>query len=238
MTLPGGSEKRDLVEDVLDEILSFNFRSLRTLRDILIRPGAVAARFVAGDRDTYTPPMRVWFGALTWMFLLSIIWGGWGQVLIDDAGQLERLLQESGRDPAAFRDAVSSFSALLYVPIEALLMLPGVFALRQMRREHSLIAAVQCYFIPVTAMTISSTLMLIAASAGSFPVIWGAPVNLLVFFFVASRVLGREFADNRGGTIGKSLLLTLVVFALGVLARLITFTASMFLALQTVPGAL
>lgn len=49
-------------EDVLDEVLSFNYRSLR---DIFLRPGSIARVFLDGDRARYTPTMRVWFGVLT-----------------------------------------------------------------------------------------------------------------------------------------------------------------------------
>lgn len=87
--------KTRVLEDVLDEVLSFNYRSLRTLRDIFLRPGTVALAFLDGDRTRYTPPMRVWFGVLTWMFLLSMVWGGWGEIIWRISG-----------DGAAFGDAV------------------------------------------------------------------------------------------------------------------------------------
>jgi|GEM_PF-3363906 len=231
-------EQRRVLEDVLDEVLSFNYRSLRTLRDIFLRPGTVARTFLSGDRDTYTPTMRVWFGVLTWMFVLSMIWGGWGEIIwraSSDGAAFGDALHEGRRDVGAVRDAISTMAALIYVPIEALLIPPGLLVLRAMRNSVNRLHATQCYFIPITATAVSSTLVLLASTIWPGILQWGMVLNMSVFVLVAVPVVRTGFASAWPGAIGKSLVLALVVLALSMIARISTLLISIFWALGQVP---
>jgi len=231
-------EKRRVLEDVLDEVLSFNYRSLRTLRDIFLRPATVCRVFLAGDRNSYTPTMRVWFGVLTWMFVLSMIWGGWGEIVwraSGDGAAFGDALREGRRDIEAVRAAISTMAALLYVPIEALLMLPGVFALTAMRKGVGFLKATQCYFVPVTASAVSSTIVLMLSVVWPGILQWGLAINMAVFILIAAPVIRAGFADGWPGTIGKTSLLALIVLALSMGARLTTLLISIFWALAQVP---
>jgi Protein of unknown function (DUF3667) len=236
----GDRKEERVLEDVLDEVLSFNFRSLRTLRDIFLRPADIARAFLAGDRNTYTPTMRVWFGVLTWMFVLSMVWGGWGEVIwraSADGAAFGEALREGRRDIDAVRDAISTMAALLYVPIEALLILPGILVLRAMRNTVSRMQATQCYFIPVTASAVSSTLILVASTYWSGILQWGMALDMAVFMLVAAAVIRTGFADGWLATIAKTVILTIVVFVLSIIARFATLLISIFWALDQVPPA-
>lgn len=236
--MPDGAKEERVLEDVLDELLSFNYRSLRTLRDIFLRPAAMTRAFIAGDRASYTPTMRVWFGVLTWMFLLSIVWGGWGEVMArasTGAHGLDALIEHSGRDPQIMRETISSAAALLYVPLEALFVLPGAMAVRAMRRELSFVQAAQCYFIPVTASTVGSTIVLTLSAFWAGILLVAAPVNLAIFCLVTFRMVGAGLATSRTGQLAKTLILTVLVFALAGLARFITLSASIVWALTQAP---
>ena len=234
-------EKQDRVlEDILDEVLSFNYRSLRTLRDIFLKPGEVAQAFATGDRERYTPTMRVWFGVITWMFLLSIVWGGWGDViwrLSDSAAPFFNFIRDTGRNEDAVRDAISTMGAILYVPFAALFVIPGAFVLARLNRSLTLVQSIQCYFIPVTAWSVSTMIML---TLGSF---W-QPANDLAFIpnftiymLTGVPVLKAAFAKTWRGAVVKTLLMLLTVFLLTFLARFCTFAASIVYALVTVPGS-
>ena len=230
--------KTRVLEDVLDEVLSFNYRSLRTLRDIFLRPGTVALAFLDGDRKRYTPPMRVWFGVLTWMFLLSMVWGGWGEIIwriSGDGAAFGDAVREGRRDMDAVRAAISTMAALLYVPIEALLVLPGVIALKSMRKGINFLRSTQCYFIPVTAGAVSSALVLIASSVWPDILKWAFPINTAIFVLIAAQVVHAGFSSGIAGLIGKTVLLTAVVTALSMLARMLTLVISIFWALAQVP---
>ena len=227
-----------VLEDVLDEVLSFNYRSLRTLRDIFLRPATIARAFLDGDRQAYTPPMRVWFGVLTWMFVLSMVWGGWGEVIwraSSDGAAFGDALREGRRDIAAVRDAISTMAALIYVPIEALLIPPGMLALRAMRKRVGRIPATHCYFIPVTASAVSSTTVLIVSTYWPGILQWGMVLNMAIFMLVAAPVIRAGFADSWLGTLGKTVVLSVLVLALSLIARITTLVISIFWALAQVP---
>ena len=231
-----------VVEDVLDEVLSFNYRSLRTLRDIFLRPGHVAATFASGDRATYTPTMRVWFAVVSWLFLLSVVWGGFGELLLRTTdtsdGGLGRLVIEGGRDLDIVIAHISTVAGLLYVPLHSAFTLLGVIVLRSFRRDLSFIQTVQCYFVPVTAMATFSTIMLVVSTFHP-PALQFAPlINYGVFIATAAAVIRAVFARSLMGVIAKTLALTVVVFVLTTLATLTAFAIGISYALIVVPPSL
>tara|TARA_R110002124_G_scaffold130843_3_gene292768 strand:+ start:631 stop:1359 length:729 start_codon:yes stop_codon:yes gene_type:complete len=232
---------RRVLEDVLDEVLSFNYRSLRTLRDIFLRPGAVARSFLSGDRDTYTPPMRVWFGVVSWMFLLSIIWGGFGEVIIRAflaMGQsLDQIIIAGRRDMVAMTNTVSAVAGTLSVPITSAFILIGIPILRRFRPRLSLITATQCYFIPVSALAVSSTLFLLLSTFDARALLYAGPVNFVLVFLVAYPVIRAGFADSTALALLKTALLATVIFILSMLANIVTFMLAIRYALEVVHPA-
>ncbi|MDG2043488.1 MAG: DUF3667 domain-containing protein [Maricaulis sp.] len=231
-------EKRPL-EEVLDEVLSFNYRSLRTLRDIFLRPGHVAQTFASGDRDTYTPTMRVWFCVMSWLFILSIIWGGFGAVILRASAAngdlLGQFIVEGRRDLEAVTDAVSTLAAILFVPVSAFFTLLGPPFLRQFNLGLTKLQSIQCYFIPVTAMAVSSTIFLTASAWDSRALNFAPFVNYSVFFLFAFQIMRPVFADSIKGAIIKSLGLMLVVMFLTMLSTILTLVTSIIYALIAVP---
>lgn len=231
-------QKRAL-EDVLGEVLSFNYRSLRTFRDIFLRPGQVAETFASGDTDTYTPTMRVWFGVISWLFLLSVIWGGFGELILrtsDASGDvLSQFVVEGRRDMDAMTSAISTMAGLLYVPLNALLVLLGVHVLRAFNRSLSFIQTMQCYFVPVTALAVSSTIFVVASAFEPGALAIAPVVNYLVFFVIGFQVVHRVFAKSFASALGRSLVLTFIVLVLSTFATLMTFFISIIYALVQVP---
>ena len=235
---PDDESGHRVFEDVLDEVLSFNYRSLRTLRDIFLRPGAVARSFLSGDRDTYTPTMRVWFGVVSWMFLLSIIWGGFGELMLRAASAggtpLEELIIAGHRDIGAVTDTVSSVAGILSVPLSSLFVTAGIFILRRFRPSVSLITTVQCYFIPVTGVALSSTFILLASGLESRVLNYAGLMNFLVLLAIGYPVVRAGFADGVTGAVIKTAVLAASILALSVLSNMLTLTISMLYALQAV----
>jgi hypothetical protein len=231
-------EKRPL-EEVLDEVLSFNYRSLRTLRDIFLRPGHVAQTFASGDRDTYTPTMRVWFCVVSWLFVLSIIWGGFGAVILRASAAngdwLSQFIVEGRRDLGAVTDAVSTLAAILYVPISAFFILLGPPFLRQFNTSLTKLQSIQCYFIPVTAMAVCSTIFLTASTWDSRALLFAPFVNYSVFAIIAFQIMRPVFADTLKGALMKTVGLVLVVMFLTMLSTFLTLVISITYALLAVP---
>jgi hypothetical protein len=73
--------KRDDVNDAVEDALGFNFRSVKTLFDLFVRPRRVFESYAARDRVTYTPAIRIFFGLIGLQVLTSVIWGGWEGIL-------------------------------------------------------------------------------------------------------------------------------------------------------------
>ncbi|KCZ51301.1 DUF3667 domain-containing protein [Hyphomonas pacifica] len=68
-------------EDTVEDALGFNFRSIRTLKDLLIHPNRVFKSYAERDRETYTPALRLWFGLIGIQVIISTLWGGWGGIM-------------------------------------------------------------------------------------------------------------------------------------------------------------
>jgi hypothetical protein len=83
---------RDDVSHAVEDATGFNFRSLRTLWDLVVRPNRVFLSYATRDRNAYTPALRLWFGLIGLQVLVSAIWGGW-------EGLMRRQIENS--DPAA-----------------------------------------------------------------------------------------------------------------------------------------
>ena len=228
-----------VLEDILDEVLSFNYRSLRTLRDIFRRPGAVARSFLSGDRDSYTPTMRVWFGVVSWMFLLSIIWGGHGELILRAASAsghpLDEFMVAGRRDVGAVTATVSTMAGLLSVPLSSLFVTLGIFVLRRFRPAVSLITTVQCYFIPVTAVALCSIIILLASGLESRVLNYAALLNFTVLLATGYPVVRAGFADSVPGAVIKTAILAISILVLSMISNMVTLAISVLYALQVVP---
>lgn len=58
-----------LLRESLEDLLSVEGRAFRTLRPLLLRPGALTADYLAGRRAHYTPPFRLYLVASAAFFL-------------------------------------------------------------------------------------------------------------------------------------------------------------------------
>lgn len=69
------------IQHTAEDVFGFNFRSLKTLRDLALRPRDVFAAYARGDREAYTPAPRLWLGLVGVIFLVSILWGGFDGIV-------------------------------------------------------------------------------------------------------------------------------------------------------------
>ena len=70
----------DLLGEVLRESFDLDGRAVRTLRVLLLRPGALTVEFLSGHRKRYTPPFRLYlvisvtfFLVATWMAMRGVL---------------------------------------------------------------------------------------------------------------------------------------------------------------------
>jgi hypothetical protein len=79
-TEPAG--KRAEIDNTLEDAFGVNFRALKTLKDIVIRPKVVFASYAANDRVTYTPAVRLFVGLIALQVFISFLWGGYAGILV------------------------------------------------------------------------------------------------------------------------------------------------------------
>ncbi|WP_421786101.1 hypothetical protein [Hyphobacterium sp.] len=113
------------IQRATEEVLGFNFRSLKTLRDLTIRPDVVFAAYANRDTVTYTPALRLWLGILGIQIGLSFLWGGYADIMRRQTSQMtpEQIAQiESGFGVSfdTYIDTVAEASAVLHAPLVGL----------------------------------------------------------------------------------------------------------------------
>lgn len=125
---------RTFFAEGLADVLSFDFRYPRTIFK-LIYPGDLTARYLAGQRIPYAPPLRVAFN-LSILFLLAIA------LRLPDAGMITG--DSDAANDVAFiaREyaLVIAFAQILALPIWALLLKAGFKAQRPLYLNHFIFA--------------------------------------------------------------------------------------------------
>jgi hypothetical protein len=79
-----------LVAEVFEHALSLDTKLVRTIRPLLLTPGAVTRSYLAGHRVAYVPPLRAYLvAALIFFGLFSLFPGGQSNVRIVTMGSAE-----------------------------------------------------------------------------------------------------------------------------------------------------
>jgi len=152
---------REFVGELLGNLVSFDSRVWRTLVPLLFRPGELTARYLAGQRVRFVPPVRLYVFVSILYFLLMAWIGADGEVLrgVDDVTggpTPEEIVAEADvpeffrgvlADPAAFRRAfLQGLSYLMFFLVPAF---AGLTALAYWRRKrpylHHLLFAVHIH---------------------------------------------------------------------------------------------
>jgi hypothetical protein len=64
---------RHIVEEIIESTLHFDTKSIKTLRLLLTRPGKLSSEFLAGKRQQFVPPVRLYiFTSFVFFFLISL----------------------------------------------------------------------------------------------------------------------------------------------------------------------
>ncbi|WP_420431696.1 hypothetical protein [Hyphobacterium sp.] len=195
---PGGSPDpiRDKdpadIQRATEEVLGFNFRSLKTLKDLTIRPAIVFAAYSKRDTVTYTPALRLWLGILGIQIGLSFLWGGYADIMRRQTSQLppEQIAQIENAFGVPFDvyiDTVAEASAVLHAPMVGfataiIALIPGLVG-----RNLSWPARLNITFgILSVGSIIGIALMPVAANVvnGSY---YSMPVLLAIYFAIHFR---------------------------------------------------
>ncbi|MEE2567277.1 DUF3667 domain-containing protein [Hyphobacterium marinum] len=228
-------DARSEFEDFLEDILGFNFRSFRTLRDLLIRPNTVFKAYAARDRVTYTPSLRLWLGLITLQLLLSIVWGGYGGMFVsqlntqpENAAVIENALGTNLEDLAEpYSEAASFLHPILVGGFTAF----SAFLIGAFNKSLSWAARLNITFGILTAASLVGLILLLgivvtgATGAMTWMIVPVALMYWIVFTFGAPGVL----AETRSGAIIKGAVFSLTTIILVMIGGLVmSLTALMF----------
>jgi len=61
------------LEDTVETLFNIDNRVFKTLKDLLIKPGKITRDYIAGQRATYLPPLRIYISISVIYFLIALL---------------------------------------------------------------------------------------------------------------------------------------------------------------------
>ena len=236
--------KREDVNDAVEDALGFNFRSVKTLIDLFVRPRRVFESYAARDRVTYTPAIRIFFGLIGLQVLVSVLWGGWSgllrrQIENGPADLRNVYLEISGGNLDAFighyADALNFGQPVLVALFTSL----SVFVLGWFRPQLSWPSRMNIAMGVLSVGTVIGLLsMPLITSERFMGAVWiGMAAVAVAYFVTIARGARGVIADSFGGVVGKSLIYTIVLMLLVFLAGVVLSIACIMYATMRMQGA-
>jgi len=221
-------EKREDLNDAVEDAFGFNFRSLKTLRDLFVRPNAVFAAYAARDRVTYTPALRLWFGLIGLQVLVSALWGGWEglltrQIESGDPTTRASFEQMAGGNLDAFIGHYAAAASVLQPIIVALFTSLSVFVLGWFRPQLSWPSRLNIAMAVLVAGSVMGLLLMpmLAMPAMASWAWLSMALVAFVYFITVLRGAPGVLADTAAGVWGKSAIYTIVLMLLVVLSGMV-----------------
>lgn len=226
--------RRSELNDAVEDATGFNFRSLRTISDLIFKPNRVFQAYAARDRATYTPALRLWMGIIGLQVLVSALWGGWAGVIRRQAdanpavrdlyaqasgGQLDEFFQHYG-------DAMGVAQPIIVGGMTAL----SVFVLGWFRKGLPWPSRLN---IAMGVLSVGSVVGLMLMPVVVIPELmpWMGLSTLLIvlaYFLTFLRGAPGVLADTAGGAWIKAIIYSVVLILLiglgGLLMTVITIT--------------
>lgn len=212
----GRGERGSLLEDTL----GFNLRSVRTLADLWIRPRAVMTAILARDRETYTPMVRLFLALVGLQVAVSVLWGGYGQVmrnqLAAQGGEqaVSEMLAGVGLEPEAFFSAYGTVAPFLHAPIVAGFTALSAFLLARFGARRPLAVNLNLVFATLTAGSIVGlAAMSVLIFQDTLPQ-WSMLLIAIAYFITWLRGMPTDLARTGAGRLVKSAVMTGAMLAL------------------------
>jgi len=207
-------------ESLSEEIFGFNFRSLKTLKDLIIRPNTVFKYFVSGQRGLYTPMVRLWIGLIGFQVILYYFWGGAAGILkeqiLQNPENMAPLKESIGEERyGPFIDEWSRIIILLQPVIIGLFSALSVFILKPLNKNINFPARLNIAFGILTFGTIVGlTLNLFLAMGLTIIALFGPVLILLAYFVAFFRGAPGIYGDNVGDRVMNGLVFSIVLLIL------------------------
>lgn len=223
----GLKPRNDDVEDVFEDILGFNFRSFRTLRDVILRPAAVFQSYAARDRETYTPSLRLWLGLVGLQILFSVVWGGYGGLILEqwqsNPDQMALMEQAMGGPAEVIAGHYGDAAALTHAALVGGLTAFSAFLIGAFNKSLHWTSRINITFAILTAASLMGMLLLVAAAITDQLALmtWSVPAVALVYWVTFTRGAPGILATTRTGAFLKGGLFAIVAILLVFLGGLI-----------------
>lgn len=205
--------------DLIEETLGFNFRSVNTLYMLLRDPARVMQAIIDRDRTQFTPMIRLFLALVGIQVAVSVLWGGHAGLLrgvfeelpADQSASLEALISRPLDDFFELYGMIVGFLHPIFISLSAAL---AVVVLRSLGDRRPLSVDLNLMFATLTAGSIVGLVLLPAQTlAGLSPVITITLVTL-AYFLTLYRGLPETITPTAGTRWGNSILLTLVLIIL------------------------
>ncbi|XBQ16029.1 MAG: hypothetical protein ABL308_13865 [Oceanicaulis sp.] len=211
----GGEDRGGLLEDTL----GFNLRSLRTLVDLWVRPRRVMETIAARDRDSYTPPVRLFLALIGLQVAISFVWGGYGGILERSLAEIPEEQAETfamviGDDPQAFFSTYGNIAAVLHAPIVGLFTALSVFVLGRFGARRPFAVNLNLIFAALTAGSVVGIAFTGFLFAGSNPPTWSVFAITAAYFITLARGLPEDVARTGAGRVIKAAVIALTMLVL------------------------
>lgn len=217
--------KRQDISDTVEDALGFNFRSLKTLLHLFIKPRQVFLAYAARDRVTYTPAIRLFFTLVGLQVLISALWGGWEGLLtaqINTMPEAQRAQFEelAGGDMATYVGHYADAAGFLQPVLTALFTSLSVFVLGWFRPQLTWPSRLNIAMGVLTIGTVAGIALTPMLMAPNFQqMTWLASGGVAIVYLITMlRGSYGVIADTWGGVVGKSILFTLALMLLIMLA--------------------
>lgn len=222
-------------EDFIEDILGFNFRSFRTIYALFVKPRAVFRAYAERDRETYTPSLRIWLGIIGLQVLFSVIWGGYGGLILSqwqsgDPSTVAMLESAFGGSIEQIAGYYGDTANLLHAVIVGGMTGLSAFLIGAFNKSLHWTARINITFaILSVASVVGLFLLFVAAASGHIEWLnWSIPFIALMYGYTFYRGAPGILATTRTGALLKSALFSLVtillVFVGGAVMALIGFT--------------
>ncbi|TDF38575.1 DUF3667 domain-containing protein [Alteromonadaceae bacterium M269] len=224
------------MEQNLEDVTGFNLRSLRTIRDLFIRPREVFETYQEGTLGRYAPSFKIWISLVGLTFLVLFLLGGADSFYAQYSGDSFRGLLEAADIPEdKFDDFMNVWAEILSIaqmPIVSVFMLLTVPLLKRFNRELSVAARVNIAFAILIPSLVIGFGTLILAKFYHLSMLASMSVTWLTYFVTFFRGTLGWFNNTFPQAFFKSLLYTLALIVIEFVAYLVVIFVTSMITLQ------
>ena len=228
-------ETESETESFLEDVLGFNFRSIRTLRDLIVRPNTVFKAYAARDRQTYTPSLRLWLGLIGIQILVSVFWGGYGGIIVaqfqsQSPEQLAALENVLGAPIEAIAEPYGEAASFLHPILVGGFTALSAFLIGAFNKSLPWTARINITFGILSASSLAGMIMLLFIIFGDAVTMMSWMIVPVALFYWLIFTLGAPgiLATTRTGAIIKGGIFAAVTMLLvmigGIVMSLLSFT--------------